>query len=242
MRRRYVWQYLLVILTLTVAGFPGQPAGAQDPPPPAPAGTLEAASIRAQPVAAQGLLYDQMNSASANWISSQNSLDTFGAADFAINDGSTAWLINAVEVGGLFYQGTHSDTSVHVAFYSDAGGRPGSVVYAANSQPISGTASSGNFFLPLNNIAFLIANRTYWVSVQAIQTTSGTYWAWSERTTQTLNRAMWQNPNNRFNTGCTSWTAINVCFAISSPDLLFRLYGSKTANPLKFVNLPLVRR
>ncbi len=242
MRRRYVWQYLPVILSLAVAGFPARPAVAQDPPPPAPTGRLEAPPTLApaRPAAGQAVLYDQMNTPSANWISSQNTLDTFAADDFAINDGSTAWFVNTVEVSGLFYQGTHSDTSVNVTFYADAPGRPGSVLYSANSQPASGTALTGAFILPLPYPAFLIANKTYWVSVQALQTTSGTYWAWSERSAQTLNRAMWQNPNNVLNTGCTSWTAVNVCFTKSSPDLLFRLSGSRTTNP--FIYLPLIRR
>jgi hypothetical protein len=239
---------LPILLVAALAGFPAQPVVAQDPPPPQPSpltGRVESAVTftPARPAAGQAVLYDQMDSGGGIYLSSQNSLDTWAADDFLVSTALHSWQINAVEVAGHFYAGAHTVNLVNVEFYSGGGSRPGYVVYSANVQPISGTAMSGNFYLPLSPAASLAANVEYWVSVQAIQSSSGSAWAWFERSALSNSAAMWKNPNNTSLTGCLDWIAIDVCFAGTGPDLLFRLYGAESGQvvpPPLF--LPLVRR
>jgi hypothetical protein len=242
MWRRF-WRCLPILLVAVLAWSPAQPVVAQGQPPPPPTGQAQLPTLApAQPAAGQAVLYDQMDSQSLNWISSQNSTDnqydTQAADDFFVNPGSNSWQITAVEVQGFFYSGSGPANTVNVEFYADSGGLPGYRLYSANANPISGTAATGAFFLPLSPTVRIASNATYWVSVQAIQSAAG-YWAWSERTTQTQAASVWQNPSNVFSTGCVNWTAINHCFPGTGPDLLFRLYGTQSSSQVTPVLLSL---
>ena len=228
-----------------LAGAPVLPAVAQGQLPPPPTGRLApAAGGLALPAAAQDLLYDQINSANGSWIIDQDSInnqyDTRAADDFIASLGSNSWQLTAVEVAGQFNGGTGpaSVNSVNVELYADAGGLPGYRLYSAFSQPISGTASTGNFYLPLSPTVHIASNATYWVSVQAIQSSSW-FWYWKERGTKTGAVAAWKNPLDSFGTGCVDWTAINRCFPNEGPDLLFRLYGTHSSSNVTPVLLSL---
>jgi len=228
-----------ILLVLAASGL----AAAEDPTPPMPfsgPGPSGAAGAKplapAQPAAGQAILYEQMDAGEGTlYILSQDSIDnqydTLAADDFSAPSVSSSWQVSAVEVGGQYHGagGAISVDSVNIRFYADAGGLPGFQVYAGTSVPVSGTTSNGNYFLPLSPAAELATNTTYWVSVQAHQSTTW-LWYWSERTTQNLSRALWQNPSNGSGTGCTNWTPIAICFPNTGPDLLFRLYGTESGN------------
>jgi len=242
------WQrtlrWLASLLLVVLAWAPAQPAVAQGQLPPAPAGRLAQPAALARPAAGQAVLYDQLSAANSLWISSQNSTDdqydTQAADDFFVNPGANSWQLTAVEVAGFFYSGSGpaSVNNVNVEFYADGGGRPGYRLYSLTSHPVSGTASSGAFFLPLSPTVRLASGATYWISVQAVQSSSW-YWAWSERGTQAQAIANWKNPSNGFSTGCVDWTAVSACFPNNGPDLLFRIYGSQSASQVTPVLLSL---
>jgi hypothetical protein len=229
-RRVRGWQLLL----LTLAWLPANQATADAPPPPSIQGPIPAVPP-ARPAAGQVVLYDQINSADASRTSSQdaivqNQFDTRAADDFIATSGLNSWQITAIEVVG-FYGGGVGPTvnTVNVEFYADSTSRPGQPLATASSVPVSGTASSGNFFLPLNPPVGLGANANYWVSVQAIQAdASSPFWYWNQRTPQSLAPAVWKNPNNGFNRSCIDWTAITTCYPNTGRDLLFRLYGTES--------------
>jgi hypothetical protein len=244
------WRPLAVFVMLALSGAPAGQALAQTAPPP-PAGQLQAPMAQPPaPAQPQAVLYAQMDSPSASqYISSNNATDdqydTRAADDFQVSSVLNSWQVTAVEVSGLFSfgSGPHSVNQVNVAFYADAGGAPGYQVYTTNALPLSGTASSGAFFVPLNPAAGLAAHAKYWVSVQAVQSTSW-YWYWGERSIQALSAARWQNPSGVLVASCTHWTAVDVCYPGSSgPDLLFRLYGTQSAKAVPPpLYLPVVRR
>lgn len=253
MQWRRLWRCLPILLVAVLAWSPAHPVVAQGQPAPPPMLRLQqvapATIPPARPAAGQAVLYDQMDSSDPNlYILSQKSTssvyDSLAADDFFVNSSFSSWQITAVEVAGLYKigSGNPSVNSVSVEFYADGGGRPGYPVYTANAQPISGTASSGNFYLPLATPAYLASNAKYWVSVQAIQSTDW-YWYWFERKALSLSPAVWKNPSGFFVPYCVDWTAINLCYAGTGPDLLFRLYGTESSHHVPPpVFLPLVRR
>jgi hypothetical protein len=191
----------------------------------------------AAPAAGQAVLYDQFDSPSTFWISSQDSTDnlydTRAADDFFVATGSNSWEITTIEVAGFYSNGSGQKTvsSVNIKFYIDSAGRPGDELpsLTRNSAPFGGTDATGNFILPLSPAVGLASNANYWVSVQAIQSTSW-FWYWSQRTPQFQAPAVWQNPSNVSATGCIGWTAIINCIPDTGNDLLFRLSGNTSAN------------
>jgi|SRR5579859_122659 len=235
---------LPILLLAALAGFPAQPVVAQDPPPPPPPVTISRLESPAMLAPAgpcvSPCLYDQTDAADPTFVvlsqdSAYNPYDSQAADDFTVPGSTASWHITAIQVPGHFGSGggdTASVNSFNVLFYADSGGLPGIQLPAAASASISATATSPSnfdFYMPLNHAVDLAANGTYWVSVQAVQSTSW-YWYWRERTQLALHPAVWQNPSGGFGNGCVHWTTINTCFAGNSPDLSFRLYGAQSSN------------
>jgi len=244
-RHARAWRCLIALLLLAPAWFPAGRVSAGDPPPPPATLRVPLSTVTpAQPAAGQAVLYEQMSPADIQhyFILSQNStndsFDARAADDFFTTSGTASWHITAVEVAGLYDVGSSSVSSVNVEFYADAGGLPGYRLYTANATPISGTAATGNYYLPLSPPVDLAANAHYWVSVQAIQSVSS-YWYWGERTAQTLHPAVWYNPSEFFSDSCASWTPIVTCSPGTGPDLLFRLYGTQSTSQVTPVLLSL---
>src|SRR5262245_26249227 len=185
MRRHLYWRCLAVLLLAALAWSPALPVTAQGQQPPAPTVRFAAPDLLApaQPAACSDCLVDQTTSPNGSSIfaqdSTDNQYDTAAADDFLATAGSNSWQITAVEVLGKFNPpgGSPSVDVANVAFYDDAGGSPGVPLFTRAVHPISGTASTGNFFLPLTPTVHLASNATYWVSVQDHQTTSfHCYW------------------------------------------------------------------
>jgi hypothetical protein len=255
MPRRLVRWCWPLCLTLMLAGLPAWPAAAHDaPPPPLPLTTrpVNAAALApSQPAAPQAVLWSQLDSPGSLGSLSQDShvtgsqYNSRAADDFFVDNsaGTNSWQITAVEVAGYYAGGSGSAgvSAVNVQFYTDAAGLPGYLVYSVNVVPTAG-AASGNFVLPLSPPAALASNARYWVSVQAIQSTSW-YWYWLGRTTQNLSSAAWENPGRYFGV-CPIWAVLKSCLTGSSPDLSFRLDGNRSANQVSFhfLFLPVLRR
>ena len=238
MRRPPFWRYLPLLLIAALAWSPAAPATADGPPPPTLPVTLPTLAVAQPDVtlcntgSGQPVLYDQCNTPYGSAIISQDStndqIDTQAADDFFVNPGANSWQIKAVEVEGQFNVATTVNL-VNVAFYADAGGLPGYLLATRSVHPISGTAGTGEFFLPINPAVQIGSNASYWVSVQVVQSTAAN-WLWAERGAQTLAVAVWKNPSDVFSTGCRDWTALNQCFPAEGPGLLFRLYGTPSTS------------
>ena len=224
-----------LLLLLALAWLPANRVVAGNPPPPPPDIQWDQPlPLLAAPAAGQAVLYDQFDSPSTFWVSSQDSTDNqydTRAADDFLASGSNSWEITSIEVAGHYGNGSGQTTvsSVNVKFYVDSAGRPGEEIFNRSAFPSGGTDATGNFIVPLSPAVGLAANATYWVSVRAIQSTSW-FWYWSQRTPQSQAQAVWQNPSNVFATGCIGWNAITTCFPDTGADLLFRLSGNTSSS------------
>jgi hypothetical protein len=234
--RRQLGRGCQLLVLLSLVWIPANRVVADNPPPPLPnVQSHRPVLAPAAPAAGLAGLYNQFDSPSSYWVSSQDSTDdlydTRAADDFFVAIGSNSWEITGIEVAGFYSAGSGPKTvnSVGVTFYTDTAGKPGVELFTRSSVPSGGTDATGNFNLPLSPAVNLASNANYWVSVRAVQSTSW-FWYWSQRTPQSQSLAVWQNPSNVFVTGCTGWTAIISCFPDTGNDLLFALSGNTSAN------------
>lgn len=67
----------------------------------------------------------------------------------------------------------------------------------------------------------------YWLSVVANASAGDGEWFWENQTLGTTegDPAVWQNPGNGWNTGCTSWTVESQCTSTPLGDHMFVLRG-----------------
>src|SRR4051812_43689522 len=183
------------------------------------------------------VLYDQYDSAARFAESSQNfeaSLDAYddqSADDFVIPGGQT-WLIDQVEVAGV-YRGNGPAASVNVYIYDDGfGGIPNNPVVTRTNVIYQPGPTSGDFVIPLSAPVSL-GPGTYWVSVQANEDyTPGGQWLWRKRVTTTGNQGAWRNPLGGFDPYYSFWSHCSNPFGPCYYDLVFRLDGRIAGTPV----------
>ncbi len=182
------------------------------------------------------ILYDQTDNAtslagtSQNFEAGNDAFDNQGADDFVIPVSDGSWEIESVDVLGLYSDAGGPVSSVNVWFYTDAGGLPGTEVFAAlNVIPIS-DLTDPSFSVLLSPPAVLCAG-TYWVSVQANQDFDPFgQWYWFGRSVQSNAPSAWRNPGDGFENGCVNWTEKTTCLDGHGPDNVFRLSGNIGSN------------
>jgi hypothetical protein len=198
--------------------------------------TLVAGGLIAAAPADATLLYDQYNNASSAGTSSQEFEASFEgyddqlADDFVVPAGN-AWNINEVIVQGQYFAGVGPAESFNVYFYANSGGNlPGSPVASRTGNSFAN--SSGEFSILLGGAVTLVPG-TYWLAVQARQDYEGGkgQWMWQDREVQSNHAAAWENPNNGFATGCTTWVLKTSCVGTTAPDQVFKLTGTTIAAP-----------
>ncbi len=186
------------------------------------------------------VLWDQSSDHSNTDIVSQDFIDggvfeIFDARagdDFLVPDGFL-WRIDTVKVFGTFDGAAPNNLqSLDVDFYKDQGGLPGDLVPTCvfdNILPVD--VADPSFLINLPSTCTLLPG-TYWISVRAnMFFIPHGQWFWNERTIQTLNPFVWENPGNGFNTGCTSFRyAMDEC-GTDFPDLTFQLVGQEQIFP-----------
>jgi hypothetical protein len=180
------------------------------------------------------LLYNQNsdnsgnNFASINW-GKGNTHDTQAADDFTVPKGQT-WTIAQVAVTGAYFSSTPA-TSENVFFYKNTVNAKKQDVPGVQVKKLTlkGKGSGGSLVITgIKGVA--LATGHYWLSVQA-NIPSGQAWYWDTRTVLGGAPAVFRNPGNAWDTGCTAWTPWYICANISpsyGPDLMFALYGSKS--------------
>jgi hypothetical protein len=184
------------------------------------------------PLPPGGVLYDQYDNPSSNATNSQDYglSDPFhdeAADDFVVPVGQT-WIIDSVDVQGVYYNGSGPALSVNVRFYDDA---PGNLPPNTNTprcarwnQSYNGGAS---FVINLTSPCSMGAG-THWVSVQAnMEFAPGGQWGWIDRTVMSSAGAAWRNPGNGFGTDCVYWGRRSTTCDIdpAAPDQVYRLRG-----------------
>jgi hypothetical protein len=178
-----------------------------------------------------GTLYSQNDNDTGIAIVSQNfeaandAFDAQGADDFTIPAGQK-WKITGIDATGQYFNGPGPAASETVTFYSSLHDKPGKVL---RTETVTGTDTAGSFSIPLSIFGLKggSAGRRYWVSVQVnMDFTPGGEWGWETRSVQSGDPGMWQNPNDGFGTGCTSWGVLTTCIpAGEGPDFMYDLQG-----------------
>jgi hypothetical protein len=175
------------------------------------------------------VLYDQSDNDSGFGIVSQNFTDNpiYSAAaadDFVVPAGSK-WTVTEIDVAGAYFDGTGGPAdSENVIFWADKKGKVGKVV--AEFDNVLGIDDKfGNFIIPLGPKGAKLKAGHYWVSVVAnMAFDPNGEWAWENQTTTEGDAAVWENPQDGFGTGCTTWTVESQC-APTEGDHVFVLKG-----------------
>ncbi len=186
------------------------------------------------------ILWDQSDNTSDTDIVSQDFID---AAPFAVFDARAAddflvpevyiWRIDTVKVFGTFDNNAPDNIqSIDVVFYKNDGGFPGEIVDNCNYTNILPVDINDLSLIVVLPTRCSLRPGTYWMSVCAnMLFLPNGQWFWNERTIQTLNPFIWQNPGNAFGTGCTSYSySMDEC-GTAYPDLTFQLVGEEAPFP-----------
>jgi hypothetical protein len=193
-------------------------------------------SFRGQPQAPlaeahpDSVLYSQEGTDSGIGIVSQNfesSLDAYDAQaadDFVVPKGRT-WVVQEVDVIGVYFNGTGLARDENLTIYRNSQGKPGKVVFTATLDGAdNGTGRIDMKIFPPRP-PHLVAAR-YWVSVQANMDFSvGGEWGWENQTTVQGLPAVWQNPGGGFGVGCTTYTTETTCIPDGQGDHMFVIKG-----------------
>jgi len=181
--------------------------------------------LRVSATPAANVLYDQndrtddsgVGIVSQNFEPEYDIYDSSGADDFTV-PANTIWRIRRVATTGTYFDGTGDGVSATVTFYRNSvtkGGLPGAPitsVLVANPDRVG----LGSFDMRLGRTIKLTGGhaggRTYWVGVVAnMDFNVGGEWGWESRNTQFGNPSAWENPEDGFSTGCTTWQTTNSC-------------------------------
>ena len=179
-------------------------------------------------------LFDQVDVTSPQSINSQDfptandAFDAMAADDFVVPAGQTWKLDSAVARGNN--SGTGVAATARITIFADAGGAPGAQVFSTVA-PVTD--------YPRMQLAFAgptLAAGTYWVGFQAIldpgPSAPFSQWFWAENSERAGALAMYRNPGDGFNTGCTTFTLKSSCpFGAEThlaPDQSFSLSGTRT--------------
>jgi hypothetical protein len=176
------------------------------------------------------ILYSQYDNPNSQQILGQNfevghsTWDSQSADDFTVPPGQT-WRIKQVDVAGFTYGLVPRAT---VEIYADSGGLPGTQLASVTRTPTQ--LGSGDLTIKLGSANFVtLTSGTYWVSVYADMAIF-TYgeWGWTDRTVQSGQPAVFQEPGDGFGVGCPSWGNLVACTGASAPDMVFDLRGNLT--------------
>jgi hypothetical protein len=186
-----------------------------------------------------GTLYNQNSNFGYGFVSQNFTSGSFGtiynaaaADDFAVPAGKT-WKVKAVDVTGVYFNGSGPANSEIVTFYAKGkGGHPGKVV--GKTQTVNCTDSEGSFACALPTAAKLnnstgTKKKTFWVSVVVNMPFANGQgeWGWVQNATIHGTEANWENPGDGFGTGCTTWAPNSQCFGLAG-DYAFDLKGTQS--------------
>ena len=151
--------------------------------------------------------------------------DSWGADDFLVADGYGMLFETLFTPGSVTVPGSNP-FFVNVAFYEDAGGRPGNVRcdFPANTN----FTSTGDGDITTNMPDFCDAwEGVFWVSQQVrmdFDPLGQHYWA-TRTTAAGTYPGVWKNPGNGFGNGCLDWQPANAVCGMTGEDWMFELSG-----------------
>ncbi|MFL5908538.1 MAG: choice-of-anchor R domain-containing protein [Solirubrobacterales bacterium] len=159
------------------------------------------------------VLYDQTTGTPGALLS----FGPYEAADDFVVPPGPAWIAQSVDLNGQGVAG-----HIYTEIWSDAGGQPGTTIYA-NDNTIT---TPDNFNAKM--LGFLKPGR-YWLAVNWV-VGNPMSWSWRTQSPQSGNEAVWAG----FNATCTyspgvNWRPLSAC-GLPGPDLQFRLNGTVASN------------
>lgn len=155
--------------------------------------------------------------------------DTYNAQaadDFIVPAGET-FSFNAVQVKGAKNDPAATDfEAINVFFYNDDAGLPGDLLYEFNvTSADDDLMFMDGVFSALLPETLEFTEGTYWVSFQAVgdYATYNQWWIYAQSTI-TGTEGVWQNPDDGFGTGATTWTPISTAYSTVPYDLIYGMY------------------
>jgi hypothetical protein len=183
------------------------------------------------------VLWSQVNEDSGVGLTSQNfesSFDAFddqGADDFVVPEGE-AWVIRRIEARGTHFGGTGPLDSMGVVFYRSSDkhlSKPGRVVHEFPQLAAQSIHLGTDYLISLPKPVKLKPGH-YWISLQGnMSFVESGQWGWETTRSLTGWHAVWKNPGDGFETGCTHYRRLLKCFGAlgQGPDFMFVLYGKR---------------
>ncbi len=182
-----------------------------------------------------GVLYSQLDDPSGSafldqaFETSYAAYSNLGADDFVVVS-AQGWDITTVHTPGVLVPTSgHVPAFVNVAFHTDSGGLPGSIVSGCDFPASTDFATDGSGDLSIR-VACNLPPGVFWYSQQVridFSLPPFVQHLWATRNTAEGNLAAWRNPFNGFGFGCENWTPAVDCGSQAGPDNLFELLGSE---------------
>ena len=200
------------------------------------------------------VLYDQTDNVGSNFVDSSDwgshypTVLSQAGDDFVVPH-NEIWKVATVTASGAIILADGAGVvSLLVQIYGNsASNLPAGLIYSqtVGSGSIGGLGT-GVFVVTLNSVLTLGPGH-YWLSVQARQnctTPSCKHWVWTERTVQSQQESVWQNPvSSGYVPACPTWhPRVSFCHQPNdsvSKDLLFKLDGT-SAPVVAQLNLPVI--
>jgi hypothetical protein len=175
------------------------------------------------------VLYDQTSNPSGGGTLSQGmgSVYTSRAADDFTVPADTHWTIREIDVTGSYLNGAGSAPSVEVTVYKNKHHKPGMSKFDVAVVPASD--DNGSFTLTLGENGIRLDPGHYWLSIVANMDFDGFgEWFWQNQTPGTIegDPAVWENPMDGLDSGCTTWTVESKCGGSPAGDQMFVLKGN----------------
>ncbi len=181
-----------------------------------PSAPLFAALLLASPGAnADALLYSQTDDYLGGGPTFTHSsspgelaLASDGADDFEVTDASGWWISEIGLRVAALPSGIPPDQGITVVFHVDEQGRPGTVVCSRpNVAPYEWQTTFGDHVRIALPAPCHLPSGRYWIALTANTTTTVRYW-WGTTSRQIGEVALWRNPEDGLETGCTQWTPL----------------------------------
>ncbi len=200
-----------------------------------------------QPAPTETVLWQQMvpstadgACASQDFETANDAFDCEAADDFTVSGGP--WTVGVVKFIGAYWNGAGPATGFNIDFYNDAAGQPGAApIFTYFNKPYTSVPSGTLFEYTVAIPNTVLANGTYWISIQARMDFTG-FGQWGivpNVPPQIQDERMWINPGGGFGSGTVWVTGTTVwptqagrdwCFQLETPITCLQPTGLFTSN------------
>ncbi|MEX2595565.1 MAG: T9SS type A sorting domain-containing protein [Salibacteraceae bacterium] len=165
--------------------------------------------------------------AAQDFETANDQYDCMVADDFTVPSGET-WYLDSLYIGGQYSAGATATSGLIIHIYEDDAGDIGPLVFSDTINNNLDFYGDGDL-RPYWETPIEISSGTYWLALQARKDFGGGggQWYWTREGSLTGYLPKWQNPNNGFGSGCTSWITSQNCAPLNFTDSghIFTMYG-----------------